>query len=141
MHNPRVRPLSSLLYTCITFLPQSAAFLRRRPPTRSRNHYKAAQLICRKIGDHAASKKKKKHTRHFSRAKLIYSISRFACSISISVFNVNPQSGADLLRGLLLTVQVKNTPIERHKRWAVKCKMRVCAAFLYTWMSTLLKVK
>lgn len=39
MCNPRVRPPSSLLYTCITFLPQSAAFLRHRPPTRSRNHY------------------------------------------------------------------------------------------------------
>lgn len=139
MHNPRVRPLSSLLYTCITFLPQSAAFLRCRPPTRSRNHYKAAQLICRKIGDHA--KKKKKACETFLRAKLIYSISRFACSISISVFNVNPQSGADLLHGLLLTVQVRNRPIEQHKRWAVKCKMKVRAAFLYTWMSTLLKVK
>lgn len=55
MHNPRVRPLSSLLYTCITFPPQSAAFGRGRPPTRSRNHYKGLQLICREIGDHAAS--------------------------------------------------------------------------------------
>lgn len=129
MHNPRVRPLSSLLYTCITFLPQSAAFLRRRPPTRSGNHYKAAQLICRKIGDHGASKKA---CETFLRAKLIYSISRFAGSISISVFNVNPQSGADLLCGLLLTVQVRNTPIEQHKRLVVKCETRVHATFLYT---------
>lgn len=42
MHNPRVRPPSSALYTCITFPPQSAAFLRRRPPTRSRKPLQGA---------------------------------------------------------------------------------------------------
>lgn len=142
-HNPHVRPLSSPLYTCITFPPQSAAFLRQRPPTRSRNHYSGLQLICSQIGDHAASEKKV--CKAFLRRKLIYSISTLVCSICGGVFNVNPQSGIEFPRRggrgwvagrgaggrALLIVQLKGRAISGHVGPRFACTMKRNAAYIH----------